>query len=501
MATAQICTLRMDDSLNHTDATARTWVATASTLNTSAGSSVTITITQSNGGATAPLQADTLDLDLFIDNDSTLIKNFSINVTTPSPASFFFTIDGVSGTASRAGTVRMRLHAVNTTAALGANRYNVDSDLTNNTPPTGFHVHTADAGWIRGTTTLTSSLSNVGIGDVKSSPASYIDSLFVRTTLGSTLYSSRVLTVAMSGTTPALSGATNSATTGNFDVTFTSVVDNRYPASSSTTNTSVTIPNATISAQADFTVTATNDSMTVDPRFTITCQAQNSSTRSTNRTSYIISADQLFLWAKTVNARAGLVGNITITQRVKNGSTVLFTDTTQITAVATGFTPDPGVDATAIVIAPAGNRTQEAFPNAPANAVGLGTGTQTIGFASAYTANRFPAIQCNTEMDLGIVETIMAQYLETNGVALVLDTTPTIRIFQINTNGTQTDNIAPSLMTSIGNNSFSYSWTTPTTIGAYLIEVRMAKDGSNVEIIRGVTVRPRYVFDAVGIFK
>lgn len=256
---SRIAKVRIFNSV--TPADFREWLATAVVQDTAAGASVDITVTQTSGGTAPPGVANTLTLTLYNDAGSS-IRAFTL---TPGSASqtvtFHFTGDGTSTGAARAGTVEIAIRATRTDVAT----YDVESDGTPDAPGTG-NSSTLDRGWIRGTTTSTTTLSNVALGGAKLAPAEYDESLFVRTTLGANLYVARALTTAVSGATPALSASTNSTTTGPWDATFTTVVDERFPAAVTTVATSLTVPNATLTGLADTVLTATNDSMTVDPR-------------------------------------------------------------------------------------------------------------------------------------------------------------------------------------------------------------------------------------------
>ena len=248
----------------------REWIATATTQDLAAGSTVDITVTLTISGATPPGEATTLEL--IMQNDSGgAIHTFTL---TPGLASqsvtFHFTNDGTGSGTPRCGTVELNLRAVRTSLVA----YDVQSDGTPNNAPTGF-TSTLDRGWIRGTTTLIEAVSNIALGGAKNAPAAYDDSLFVRTTSGATSYVARALSVAVSNTTPALVQLTNSTTSTERDVAFASVCDDRFPVTVTTVGVSVTVPNATLTSQPDWIYTSTtDDSMPVDPRVTITHQLQ-----------------------------------------------------------------------------------------------------------------------------------------------------------------------------------------------------------------------------------
>lgn len=242
----------------------RSWVATAAVQDTAAGSSVVITTAQTSGGATPPSVADVLTLR--VKNEAgTIILAF---VLTPGSASqtstFFFTNDGTNTGTNRAGTLIIDIQATRT--SLGT--YDYETDGSPATAPTGFPATVVDRGWIRGSTTSTLVLSNASAGGAKNSPAEFDESLYTRVTLGADLYEAKAFTVALSNTTPSLTSTTNSAATGNFDITFTTVVDERYPAASNTTASTTTSPDSANTATAYVPLTKTEDSMLADPRLT-----------------------------------------------------------------------------------------------------------------------------------------------------------------------------------------------------------------------------------------
>lgn len=246
----------------------RTWQATAAVQDTAAGGSVVITTVQSTTGALFPAEADTLTLSVYNDGGA-LIRAFTLNPSLASQTStFHFTADGLSTGAARAGTVELAIRATKTTGGPTAT-YDYETDGSPATPPATFTASVVDRGWIRGTTTLVESISNIALGGGKNSPAEYDESLHVRLTAGAVSYIAHSLTVALSNTTPALSGVTNSTTAVTRDVSFASVCDARFPAATTTTQITVTVPNATLTGLPRTVFTAiTDDSIAVDPRLT-----------------------------------------------------------------------------------------------------------------------------------------------------------------------------------------------------------------------------------------
>lgn len=224
--------------------TFRQWLVTAAVQDTPAGSSVSVTIAMTTGGV-APGVPDTLTL-RYADDGGTTIRTVAL---TPDSASqsdtFFFTNDGTSGGSARCGTVEMKLQA--TRGGVGA--YDVETDGSPNTPGAG-NQSQLDRGWIRSTTTLVEDISNTSLGGAPTAPGEYDESLFVRTTCGAASYVPRALTVALSA--GSVSGSTNSTTSPTRDVTFSNVVDDRFPAASTTVGVTVTVPNAALTGSADW---------------------------------------------------------------------------------------------------------------------------------------------------------------------------------------------------------------------------------------------------------
>lgn len=239
----------------------REWAAVALVQDSPAGAGVDITVVQTTGGATPPGTAGVLTLSLY--NDAgVLIRSFALAPAAASQTvSFHFTADGTATGAPRAGTVEIAIRATRSTVGT----YDVESDGAPNDAGAG-NTSSLDRGWIRGTTTSVSTISNVALGGAKDSPAQYDESLFVRTTLGAPLYLARPLTVAVSGAAPALAIVTDPSSAGPWDASFIAVVDDRFPAGVTVAATSVTVPNAALTGQPATVLVATNDVLDVDPR-------------------------------------------------------------------------------------------------------------------------------------------------------------------------------------------------------------------------------------------
>jgi hypothetical protein len=296
----------------------RQWDAVATVQDTAAGGSVIITTTRTDTGVTPPDVPDTLTLNLY-DDAGTLLRAFTLTpASTSQTSTFFFTDTGATGGLARVGTVEIAVRATRT-AGLAAANYDVETDGAPNTPPTGATT-TLDRGWIRSTTTAVVAVSNVSAGGAKPSPFAYPDTIFHRLTLGAAGYLARQLTATVSGATPALTGTSNSTVGPVFDTTMSTVVDNRFPASSGAQTASVaTPPNATLTGQP-YTVltTLTTDSLTVDPRLTASHHFQvddNTFATAKNDTSKaMLSTSSGFLATRFVTARTIGVNGLTVNQ-------------------------------------------------------------------------------------------------------------------------------------------------------------------------------------------
>lgn len=247
----------------------RTFQATAAVKDTAAGSSVNIVVTQATAGLAPPEVPDTFTLRCRINGDATNIRSFTL---TPGSASqnvdFFFTSDGVSGSSSRAGTVRLRLEAIKTTG-LGTAQYNVNSDdTTGQVLPVGWSVTQRDQGYVRGSTTALVTTSNVSFGGAEPALYAYPDPVFHRTVLGAALFKAYTLTATISGASSG--GSVGVLATQTFDATFSAFITNRFAAALQIQTASVTIPNAGLATgEAVAPITVTPDSITLDPRLTI----------------------------------------------------------------------------------------------------------------------------------------------------------------------------------------------------------------------------------------
>lgn len=491
---SKIATLKLSATVGGDTVGFRQWQASAAVQDTATGSSVSITTVQTSGGV-PPGVADTLTLQMR-DSSGAAFKTFTL---TPGSASqnntFYFNNDGNAGgpSAARNGTVSLTLRATKTTGG-PTGTYDIESDGAPNTPPTAFSTVTADQGFIRSTDTATMAVSNVSLGGAKTSPAEYDESLFVRTVLTASLYVGHTTTTTMSGATPALSG-TAPGTSATRDVTFSNVTDNRFTAASQTSTGGFSIANSALgTGLAEVALTVVTDNITVDPRLTIPVQAQRTGTRTDggNQTVYVIAAHELYLWARVQAARGTNKSGITLTQRLMNGATQVLADTTKVTG-ADGWTPaSTPPNFTSAVQPPEGNRTQDCFPNAPAEAVGLGTGTQTLGFNSPFTADKAIALTMPDEVPKGEASRITLEYLKADGTRLALDAAPQLRIYSLTAAGVQTDAQALTAMAQFsGQNAWYYDWT-PAAKGQFMVEARPVYLATALQATERVQVRDKY---------
>jgi len=464
------------------------------------------------------------------DNDGTVIRTYQTLAAEPADGTaftFFATADGTNATAARAGVYRLYLRTVKDDSALNALDYDLDTDGTLTTA-VGFvgTASFADSGCLRGNALGSLAVNAYNAGKAKFSyrdnagAANQVITLTATHTqkLGAPSGETARLDFLnaadaqfIAGTTGIDAGTSHQQTVtvgNNFTLALAS-----YGARWLPTGNAAFVPD---SGAILWTKAIANGGGTVqdgnnvkrssfydiDPRFTIGVHAEGDDTYTVggNDTLYVISADQLFAWAAD-NAGGGVqdangfvVPGITMTQRLLNGAAVVVTNTAEVTNAA-GRTPDPGLDWTTFVSAPAGNRTQEAFPNAPANAVGLGTASQTVSFSSAFTADRALAIRVPDEVKVGDAIIYTIEYLKGDGTRVTLDSAPTARVYYLDSNGVQVDEQPPALATQFaGQQAWFRNWTV--SVGAAdkvcVIEVRAPFAGAPIEGCEPVTVLSRY---------
>lgn len=264
---SRVATLR----LNGTGAGFREWKATATVQDTPAGQRVDVTLAFSGGTLGAPLAPDTLTV-TFRNSSGTAIKTFSglseQNFIDGNITPFWFTSNGNSGQPTRCGTIVIDIRATRSSGTV-ADNYDVETDGNPATVPSGVTIATTDQGWIRGTTTAVSVLSNVAIAGAKNQPAEYDESLFHRLTLADTPYTSQTIVLsATSGVSGSVSASIASSTT-TFDSTQVNVVDDRWASAVQTLTTAASPANSTGAATGQpWTVltTYTADTISVDSR-------------------------------------------------------------------------------------------------------------------------------------------------------------------------------------------------------------------------------------------
>lgn len=375
--TAQIRLANSSDGGSYWDLT-----ATAATQDTAAGSSVNVTCTVSTATATlAPPTAPTnADVYFMIDNSATQVKTIALSASAGSSSqTFFFTDTGLTGGASRAGMIRIKVR-LRQTGGLAATQYDVSSEPSSygspaNSLATGSIVTAANVGYIRGTTTASTVLAGSGT-------LAYNTTLTATTTLGAAPFSSRTLNVALSPITATASAA---STTTTF-TTALGVVDNRFPASSASRTTAVTFPNAGLVGIAWTTATLTETTRTIDPRITFTQILQNdSSTFATPPTSSTLintafqrlNAQLGFLASRATDANGNGVTTLTWTDKLWDNVNLVSSEASPAkTRTATASTQGGQTGWTDAFLTwdnslPGGTWTYKQVITAPANAVGL----------------------------------------------------------------------------------------------------------------------------------
>lgn len=251
----------------------REYTATAAVQDTPAGASVVVTVALTAGGTLQPgPPTNPIELNFYIDNGATLIKTVTFAVgSLPQNETFFFTTNGLTGGAARFGTVRMRVRVERATGA-PTDQYHVDSDGTNNTPPTGGSTQ-LDQGWIRATQTATVTASNISAGGAKTEPAQRNEVVHHRAVMQAVGYSSYATVHTFTGTSKSITVTSTSATR---DATFTGTglangrVNYGFPAADATYTATVSL--TTNSALTGLPIgvfsSVTTDTLQVDPRFT-----------------------------------------------------------------------------------------------------------------------------------------------------------------------------------------------------------------------------------------
>lgn len=309
---AAVTTLRLDDNL--VTPSFREWVATATvgSGDYAAGATVTVTVAMTSGGPAPPGVDETFQL-IVKNSAGTTVRTINLTANTASQStSFVLTANGSAGGGDRCGVFEMVLRADRDSVVA----YDVSSDNSTNSPPAGF-VTEHSRGWVRGTTSNTMSLSNVSAGGAKTQPASFNESIFVRSVLGHQSIGNYTLTLGVTDSLggPAQTGTSSSTNSATRDVTLSGIVDDRFTAASRTFTSSVSIPNDTLTGAAWTVLTTTQDTITADPRITITHHLQvNNNTYSAglNQDSRLTSDLGFATW-KATNARGEPISGLVAT--------------------------------------------------------------------------------------------------------------------------------------------------------------------------------------------
>lgn len=337
---------KIDITIAGVDNIRRFWIQpNVSPTDYAAGASVSITVKSVAGAGSTVAAPDTLKLKIADSQHTQLIKEFTFTAGHPAAGgadtsqtfTFWFTTDGNSGSAARAGTIEMVLEAINTTG-MAAENYNIQSDGSNSAgtaaavPPTGATLDLI-RGYLRGSTTGTISTSNVSAGGAEPNPFAYPDSVFHRAVLAAPLYESKTLTHTLTGRTAGPVNATSgAAATTTFDATFAAEIDERWPAAVTAGSASASIGNGSLT-NANFAtgggdtgaayapITWTNDSFNADPRLTASHLFQvDDDVFGTPPTSKNVAAKEMltsqtgFMSTRIVNARGEGQNGITLTQ-------------------------------------------------------------------------------------------------------------------------------------------------------------------------------------------
>lgn len=291
----------------------RTWVSSVTTQDNPAGTSMTITTTETTSGVTPPIVSDTLTLRARIDNSSTNIISYTLTPGSASQTSTFVLTDtGAAGGSNRCGTVRLRIEAIKTTG-LGTSQYNVNSDdATGEITPTGYAVTQRDQGWLRGTTTASIVINNTGLGNAAfTGTYAYPDTIFFRTTLAARAYGlTKTITNSVGGVqTNSVDDTVNVSGDSIYSSTFTNgVTATNYTAASTSRICTVSAVQNSDLAGVPFTVltTITTQTITVDPRLTFTLVTRTSSSAVVNYGIHTVTGT-----FKVLNARSILMNSTT----------------------------------------------------------------------------------------------------------------------------------------------------------------------------------------------
>lgn len=224
-------------------------------------------------------------------------------------------------------------------------------------------------------------------------------------------------------------------------------------------------------------------------------------------TNFVISADTLSAYAFVgdVNGTGRSGVNVDLELFKPDGTQSGSTQTkTTVGASDLGWTTD---DAAFDVIAPAGNwtlRSRVELTNTGASGnYGDGASSpfghldQTVGFSSAYSADKSIVIHVPDEVAVGQAVTVSCEYIDSDGTRVTLDSAPTLRVFKVTAAGAQSDELAAGTMTQYsGQQAWSRSWT-PSEAGTFIIEIRAVYSGGGVS--GNTPVQARAKFDPIAL--
>lgn len=487
-------------------APASTAAAAHQAFELAAGASVTLQ-TLFNASSLAPNAAAILAwIGLFEDNSGVLVDEQQVMNRGGGWATGDFVCTAATFTALRPGTyrIRVRMEYAQATGDATNGKYAADSDggYTRTGVPNTWNatLQAADRGYLRaGLSVSAVDLDNTTAFDGPPSPFTFPDPIRARVTSSHmALANSSTLVIdadTLNGATPARDTQINASSTSTAwaDNGAVALVDSDPtsfgfqvgpPANSTLSGrpwthfeaapTGWTLGGTDGGTQTTKAVSLSKQAfLTWNPEFNCELLANRSGvTTDPNVLQYVISADQLFLRARILNARNEAQSGLTLTQQLLNGATVVRSDTSQVSG-ADGWAPVM-VDFTPQLVAPSGNRTQRVSVQPAGWSVHIATPTQTLGFASAYTAHRAIALY----VDPG-AQSIRAQYRERfpDGTAapISLDAAPTLRLYRIDAAGNELDVMVLTQMSPIPG---SDSYTVPIPPGALNTPVVMELRGS-----------------------
>lgn len=127
------------------------------------------------------------------------------------------------------------------------------------------------------------------------------------------------------------------------------------------------------------------------------------------------------------------------------------------------------------------------------NPVDVTAKDQAVSFVSSYTADREMAIHVADVVPVGQEQTVRLEYRKRDGTRLVFDADPSIRIYKVNTNGTETVELALTTTTKLsGQDVWTVAWT-PSAEGSFVIEARSDFSESGVIAVQRVSARKKWI--------